>query len=206
MQLNEEYNYQPTSGKIGVANLRAALPTLKAHLIFWLLIIAGIILDLWTKRAVFDWLQSQPFYSFSVIDGIVQLVIAENSGAAFGIAAGKTTLLIAVSIIAMITIVAVFLFSRIKPVLTQISLALLAAGVFGNLWDRIFNQGRVRDFIDVVYWPGKHWPAFNIADTMLCIGVALMILSNMRAGGLTTERKDTLIPAKSSQTHAQQRK
>jgi lipoprotein signal peptidase len=33
----------------------------------------------------------------------------------------------------------------------------------------------VRDFIDVVYWPGRHWPAFNAADSMLCIAVAMMI-------------------------------
>jgi signal peptidase II len=42
----------------------------------------------------------------------------------------------------------------------------------------------VRDFIDVVYWPGKHWPAFNVADSMLCAAVALIIIS-----GFFTEKR-----------------
>ena len=61
----------------------------------------------------------------------------------------------------------------------HVALGLFTAGICGNLWDRIFNDGRVRDFIDIVYWPGKHWPAFNIADSMLCIGVGLMIISSL---------------------------
>jgi lipoprotein signal peptidase len=37
----------------------------------------------------------------------------------------------------------------------------------------------VRDFVDVVYWPGRHWPAFNVADSMLCAAVVLLLLSNL---------------------------
>ena len=55
--------------------------------------------------------------------------------------------------------------------MVQVALGLFAAGVSGNLWDRIFNGGQVRDFIDVVYWPGRHWHTFNVADAMLCIAV-----------------------------------
>ena len=43
-------------------------------------------------------------------------------------------------------------------------------------------EARVRDFIDVVYWPGRHWPAFNVADTMLCIAVGLLIVSSFFTG------------------------
>ncbi|MCX5638272.1 MAG: signal peptidase II, partial [Planctomycetota bacterium] len=39
-----------------------------------------------------------------------------------------------------------------------------------------------RDFIDVVYWPGRHWPAFNAADAMLCIGVGLLVISTFFTG------------------------
>jgi signal peptidase II len=50
-------------------------------------------------------------------------------------------------------------------------------GVGGNLYDRLFNDGRVRDFIDVnLYVNNYHWPTFNIADSLLCIGVGLCLL------------------------------
>ncbi|HDZ69347.1 MAG TPA: signal peptidase II [Phycisphaerales bacterium] len=158
--------------------LRTALPGLAAQLIFWPLTAAGFALDLWSKRAVFDWLQQQQGGSVSIINGFLRLVTAENAGAAFGIATGQRHLLVAVSIIALIVILAVFLFSGAEHKLMYIALALFTAGVCGNLYDRIFNNGRVRDFIDVVYWPGRHWPAFNLADTMLCVGVGLIIISS----------------------------
>jgi len=155
------------------------MPNLTAQLVFWPVVAVGVALDLWTKRAVFDWLQ-QPRGpgSFSLIDGFLQLVIAVNDGAAFGIASGQRYKLIAISVIALIVILAVFLFSGTERKLVHVALGLFAAGVCGNLYDRIFNDGLVRDFIDVVYWSGRHWPAFNVADSMLCIGVALIIISN----------------------------
>jgi signal peptidase II len=48
--------------------------------------------------------------------------------------------------------------------------------VCGNMYDRIFNGGAVRDFIDV-YYRGHHWHTFNVADSLLCIGVGLLIIS-----------------------------
>jgi signal peptidase II len=103
----------------------------------------------------------------------------QNSGAAFSIATGQTSLLIMVSIVALIVVVAIFLFGNIHRKITQIALALFTAGIIGNLYDRFFNDGFVRDFIDVVYWPGKHWPAFNVADSMLCVAVGLLIVGNI---------------------------
>lgn len=157
------------------------LPGLKAQLIFWLLMAGGISLDLWSKKAVFDWLSRRQDGSFTVIDGFLHLVMAENTGAAFGMAAGQTLLLTVVSVIALVVVFAIFFFGKIKHTLIHIALGLFAAGICGNLYDRIFNDGRVRDFIDVVYWPGKHWPAFNVADSMLCIAVGLLIISTFTA-------------------------
>jgi signal peptidase II len=104
------------------------------------------------------------------------LQLTENSGAAFGIAAGQRFLLVAVSAAALVVVVAVVLFAGGNGKIVQVALALFAAGVGGNLYDRIFNNGLVRDFIDVVYWPGRHWPAFNVADSSLCIAVGLLVL------------------------------
>jgi signal peptidase II len=119
-------------------------------------------------------------------------VTALNNGAAFGIVQGQSFLLTLISFFALLIVIAVFLFGSIKNRFYQVTMGLLAAGISGNLYDRIFNDGRVRDFIDVVYWPGKHWPAFNVADSLLCIAVGLILLV-----GLTQ---------KPCQKHAQQQK
>jgi signal peptidase II len=150
------------------------------HILFWSVTAAGLVLDLWSKSAVFAWL-SERGGSFPVINGYLQLVLAQNPGAAFGIATGQRYPLIVVSLLALILIVILFLVRGAHHKLTCFALGLFAAGVSGNLYDRIFNDGLVRDFIDVVYWPGKHWPAFNIADSMLCIAVGLMIISTYAA-------------------------
>ncbi len=177
----EESSARPSSGRVLLKCRPLALPGLKAHLVFWPLIAIGIALDLWSKRAVFDWLQQQG-NNISIIDGFLRLVMALNDGAAFGLFSGKPYLLVAVSIVALIAIFAIFLFSGTERRFVHIALALFAAGVCGNLYDRIFNNGLVRDFIDVVYWPGRHWPAFNIADSMLCIAVGLLVISTFLTG------------------------
>ncbi|MBW8042344.1 MAG: signal peptidase II [Planctomycetes bacterium] len=153
------------------------LPPLKAHLIFWLLTTHGLALDLWSKKAVFDLLEHQPNNSYSIIDGVLTLVRALNDGAAFGIFSGRPYMLVAVSVVALIAIFGIFLYSGSERRLVHVALGFFAAGVCGNLYDRLFNNGMVRDFIDVVYWPGKHWPAFNVADSLLCLGVGLMVIS-----------------------------
>ena len=154
------------------------VPSLKAQIIFWPLLVLGLALDLWTKKAVFDFLEHQPNNRYSIIEGFLQLVTALNDGSAFGLFSGRTYLLGAVSIIALAAIISIFLFSGSERRVVHVALGLFAAGVCGNLYDRLFNNGgAVRDFIDVVYWPGKHWPAFNVADSLLCIGVGLMIIT-----------------------------
>ena len=187
----EESSARPNLGRAFLERLPLALPDSKAHLTFWSLLVVGLALDLWTKRVVFDWLEHRG--SVSIINGFLQFVRVLNNGAAFGIMAGKPYLLATVSVVALIVIFAVFLFSRSRQRLVHVALGLFAAGVCGNLYDRIFNGGLVRDFIDVVYWPGKHWPAFNVADSLLCIGVGLLFIS-------------TFFTGKSSRRHAQQHK
>ena len=177
----DESSTRPSSGRVFLKCRPLVMPGLKAHLAFWPLMAVGIALDLWSKRAVFDWLQQQG-NSISIIDGFLRLVMALNDGAAFGLFSGKPYLLVAVSIVALIAIFAIFLFSGTERRFVHIALALFAAGVCGNLYDRIFNNGLVRDFIDVVYWPGRHWPAFNIADSMLCIAVGLLVISTFLTG------------------------
>lgn len=174
----EENSARPSSGWVFLKHRPLALPDLSAQLIFWPLVVIGIALDLWSKRAVFDWLEHRG--SVSIIDGFLRLVMALNDGAAFGLFSGHPYWLIVVSVVALIVIFALFIFSGTKQRLVHVALGLFAAGICGNLYDRIFNDGLVRDFIDVTIWPGRHWPAFNVADSMLCIAVGLGVISCFR--------------------------
>ena len=167
---------QKSSCSCPTGTMRLGLPNIKAHLIFWPIALGGVVADLWTKTAIFEWLKIRNYEPVQIIDGILQFVMALNSGAAFGIAAGKRYFLVGISVVALIVILAIFFMSGKQKPLVYTALGLFAAGICGNLYDRIFNDGLVRDFIDVVYWPNKHWPAFNVADSMLCIGVALMLI------------------------------
>lgn len=172
---NEEKQARPDSGRAFFRPSRAKLPTAKAHLIFWPVSILGFVLDLLTKWLVFE--NIQPGRAVPVIDGVVRIVHVLNAGAAFGVLQGKTHYLIVVSFAAVLIVLGLFLFGDIRQKVSLVALGLFAAGICGNLYDRLFNDGMVRDFIDVVYWPGRHWPAFNVADSMLCIGVGLMIIA-----------------------------
>jgi signal peptidase II len=179
-----------TEGKLH----RLVLPDLKAHCIFWSLFVGGLALDLWSKSAVFRWLGGNGRYP--LINGLLRFVSRQNDGAAFNLFAGNTLFLVGISVVAMIVVVGVFLFGGARQRLAHIALGLFAGGICGNLYDRLFNGGEVRDFIEVyVRISGRErlWPAFNVADTLLCIGVGLLIISTVTAG-------------KSDQKRAQQRK
>jgi len=170
----EESSIRPSLEGFFSKHLSVALPDSKAHLIFWPLTLGGLALDLWSKKAVFDWLVNHD--NISIINGCLRLVRALNNGAAFGIFAGKPYFLTAISVIALVVVIGIFLFSGTHKRLVHVALGLFTAGICGNLYDRVFNNGLVRDFIDV-YYRDSHWPAFNVADSLLCIGVGLLIIS-----------------------------
>jgi signal peptidase II len=161
---------------------KVELPDIVGHLIFWPILLAGLAADLWTKGAVFAWLEHKFGQSAQIVDGILSFRMALNNGAAFGILPGQPAFLVCVSVIALIAILGIFFFAAARQRLIQVSLGLFAAGVSGNLWDRLFNGGLVRDFIDVVYWPGRHWHTFNVADSMLCIAVVLLVAATFLTG------------------------
>lgn len=155
-----------------------SFPSLASHLIFWPIIIAGIWLDLWSKHATFQWLGGEPTNTYSVIDGFFSIVNRVNDGAAFSMASGQRSILVTVSIVALVIMIGIFLFGRIRQKTMIVAFALFTAGIVGNLYDRVFNHGFVRDFLDF-YVGDHHWPAFNVADSMLCIAVGLLIICNI---------------------------
>ena len=154
--------------------MASQLPDLRTHLLFWPLTIGSLLLDLWTKKAAFERLD--PYEAYPVLDGLLEFVRAENDGAAFGLFAGRSYFLTAISSIAMVAILGVFLLAGNRQKLVNIALAFFAAGVYGNVYDRAFNGGMVRDFIDL-YYRSYHWHTFNVADALLCVGVGLLMIS-----------------------------
>ena len=153
-------------------------PDLKAHLIYWPIIIVGVAADLWSKWAIFRWLK--PDEKHTVIEGYFWIVRWINKGAAWGIGDGQTVMLVSISAVALVVVMGIFLFGRIYHRVMQVALGLFTAGITGNLYDRAFNDGGVRDFVFVrIPIVNYDWPAFNVADSMLCIAVGLLLITNI---------------------------
>jgi signal peptidase II len=120
-----------------------------------------------------------------VIPGLLNITHVQNSGAAFGILNGsdfplKTVLL---GIIAMGALVGVGLYAAQlarHQLVARIGLSLILGGAAGNLMDRVII-GAVVDFVDV-FWRDYHFWAFNVADSAITVGVAIMILDMLGLG------------------------
>ncbi len=113
--------------------------------------------------------------------GFFRLTHVQNTGAAFGLFQGQSFPLTIVALIGIVAILlVVFLFSRHFPFLdnrlAKPALALVLGGTVGNLVDRL-NLGYVTDFIDIGIWP-----AFNIADSAITVGIILFAYSLLSLG------------------------
>jgi signal peptidase II len=116
-----------------------------------------------------------------VIRDFFHLTYVRNKGAAFGIlsdSAVRIPFFISVSIIAMLGILWYIKQIRNDQKLALFSLSLIFSGALGNLIDRI-RLGEVIDFLDV-FWQRHHWPAFNVADSAITVGVALLFIEMWR--------------------------
>ena len=144
-----------------------------------------VVLDAWTK-----WLVNKSIDlhdTIPLIPDFFQLVHVRNTGAAFGIGANAESrlvpLLLNVGAIAVFFVVVVYAFrAAVTDRLLQTGLHLILGGAIGNLVDR-FRFGYVVDFLDVYITIGSrehHWPAFNVADSAICIGIALLFLDMRR--------------------------
>jgi len=150
--------------------------------------ITGMIIavDAWTKFLImsnFDLHRD----SLVVIQNFFQIVHVRNSGAAFGIGANSNSPLVpwllnagAIGVFAFVAWLAFR--SSLSDRLLQIGLHLIMGGAIGNLIDR-FRLGSVVDFLDVfIVISGRehHWPAFNVADSAICVGIGLLFLDMWR--------------------------
>ena len=146
-----------------------------------LLIVSPIllILDQWTKLLVVS--RFFLYESVPLIENFLSLTYIRNKGAAFGIlsdSAIRVPFFITVSIVALIGILWYLRKIDVSLKLQHWALALIFSGALGNLIDRI-RLGEVIDFIDA-HWYQHHWPAFNVADSAISIGVSLLLIDLWR--------------------------
>ncbi len=143
--------------------------------------LAVIVVDAWTKWMVSTHIDMHD--SVTLIPNLFQLVHVRNTGAAFGIGANAEShivpVLLNIGAIGVFIVVVAYAFrTAVTDRVLQIGLHLILGGAIGNLIDR-FRLGYVVDFLDVyVNWGGQthHWPAFNVADSAICIGIGLLFL------------------------------
>lgn len=157
--------------------------------------ILALALDILTKYLVVAHLEGKGVVT--VLRGVLYLDVIRNSGAAFSMATGMTWILslIAVAVVAAI----VWVSPRLRSIGWAIGLGLVLAGALGNLVDRIFRapgpfRGHVVDFISLVHPYGEGFAVFNLADSSICVGGALIVLMALLGrdydGGLAKRAKE----------------
>lgn len=148
--------------------------------LYTIIVLAVIAADqltkLWILR-VFELYQVK-----EIIPGFFNLVYVTNTGAAFSMLAGVDSpwrhyFFLAIGIAACLGLsIAAYRF-RADHKGYMVGLALIAGGAIGNLIDRL-RYGSVVDFLDF-YFGSYHWPAFNVADSAICVGAVLFLLVNI---------------------------
>ncbi len=125
----------------------------------------------------------KPVIMIEVIPGFFRFTYATNRGVAFSLFADSEmnvpVIFAVISIIAALIVLLYLAWTPAERVLSSTALALLLAGIVGNLIDRV-RLGEVIDFIDVHLADKYTWPTFNIADSAICIGAILLAFEMIR--------------------------
>jgi signal peptidase II len=149
------------------------------------IVVVGVVLDLATKAWMHDLLEMQPLgpsgREVVLIDGVLRLHGNWNTGITFGALPGLTQPILVFTALASLGIAAWLAFSRSRSPLLHVALSMILAGAVGNLHDRV-RWGGVRDFIDFY---GIRYPAFNAADSMIVVGVGLVLWRELFGAGRT---------------------
>ena len=137
--------------------------------------LAVLLLDQLTKQAV----RANLFYGESrpLIDGFFNLVYVRNDGAAWNILSGQGIVLILVSVAVLVLLVVFRRSFMEESALHRVMLGLMLGGIAGNLIDRV-RFGWVTDFLDFQFG-SYHYPSFNVADSAICIAVALYFVTSL---------------------------
>jgi signal peptidase II len=129
----------------------------------------------WVLRSI------SPYDARIILPDFFNLVNVTNTGAAFGSFRGNNTFFVIISIIALVVVTVLLVRPRRSDPWRDISLALLLAGILGNLTDRLL-YGHVIDFLlfNLHIRYADPWPAFNVADSCISIAVVLFIIHSFR--------------------------
>lgn len=143
------------------------------NLLLSLIFIVSIAADQITKMWAVTNLKGN--MSVNIIGNFLKFTYAENRGAAFSILQDKRIFFITVTFIMLTVVLYMLIYNKKITNLTKISLTLISGGAVGNLIDRI-RVGYVIDFIDVRFGDFYDFPIFNIADSFVVVGTALLII------------------------------
>jgi len=151
----------------------------KRFLIVLTAVLNLVVLDAVVKEVAAGYLKGAA--AVSVIPGLFDLAYVENRGCAWGMFQGQVWPLAVFGLVALVFLIwkrkDVFTPSRLFPVpFSLIPECLLYAGILGNVIDRLF-RGYVIDMFDF-HWGVHHFPCFNVADSLICISVGLLLLSS----------------------------
>ncbi len=155
----------------------------KRHLFYGLMVILIVFFDQLTKEVIREkFLLHQ---SLEIIPKFFNITYVRNPGAAFGLFAQSNPQIVKplfffIALVALVVMGVIFFKTPDKDRLTQPAMCLIFSGALGNIIDRL-RFGEVIDFLDF-YLYSYHWPAFNLADTSISIGVGLFIISLIRRG------------------------
>src|SRR3989339_2114816 len=151
---------------------------MKNTAIFVIAAVSGVIIDIVSKSVVFSKLDE--FGKLIVIPGLLNILRTKNEGVVFGLFPGKSSVFIVFSAIAIVVILFIYIKSDKTIFISNLALGLVLAGAMGNLWDRIWFRS-VRDFIDLHIGDKYHWPTFNVADSLICVGVFILVITSFFA-------------------------
>lgn len=203
--------HEPTPGALSAPLIHpdARRPGWKRHAALFAVVGLLVALDLWSKAAVFAWLDSadgiaevgrsengQPRYRILGLEWL-GFMLNLNYGAAFGQGSSAQGVLVAGRCLAALFLTVLIVRTPAGQRVYLASLVLILAGALGNLYDNLFFEphpglsgyadgrrfGPVRDFIDVYFasWDW-HFPTFNVADSCITVGAVLLLLSGFFGG------------------------
>lgn len=147
---------------------------MRSYGLLCLIVSLGILLDQASKEIVFRYLEPSQKIELTTF---LNIVLSKNVGGVFGLIPGRNTFLIFISFLALFLLWWVYSLSEKTHLSTNLALGSIFAGAAGNLLDRVMYNC-VRDFIDL-HLGERHWPTFNLADVLICLGVGLMVLNTL---------------------------
>lgn len=150
-----------------------------------------IVIDQWTKFIITD--RFRLGETIQVIGGLFNITYVRNPGAAFGLLAQahpsfRVPFFLVIPVIALAVITMVFRKLPDRSLAISSALSLVVGGAIGNLIDRL-RYGYVVDFLDFHWNFQAHFPAFNVADSAICVGVGILVLDILRQPEPASKKK-----------------